>query len=119
MSRLHAKKASGNRVFADAIQLLSVEIEKEKGRLTQFKQPYYRGEIMQDSPTNNTPIKVLLDNQRNKNNCIFLWCQYDCSVWLKMIKIHLPYWILQTKDALPWNSEYNYITNFVGWKSAK
>lgn len=113
------KKASGNGIFAGAIQLLSVEIEKEKGSLTQFKQPYYRGEIMQDSPTNTTPIKVLLDNQRNKNNCIFLWCQYDCSVWLKMIEIHLAYWILQTKDALPWNREYNYITNFVGWKSAK
>ena len=66
------KKASGNGIFAGAIQLLSVEIEKEKGSLTQFKQPYYRGEIMQDSSTNNTPIKVLLDNQRNKNNCIFL-----------------------------------------------
>lgn len=66
------KKASGNGIFAGAIQLLSVEIEKEKGSLTQFKQPYYRGEIMQDSPTNTTPIKVLLDNQRNKNNCIFL-----------------------------------------------
>ena len=65
-------KASGNRIFADAFQLLSVETEKEKGSLTQFKQPYYRGEIMQDSRTNNTPIKVLLDNQRNKNNCIFL-----------------------------------------------
>lgn len=113
------KKASGNGISAGAIQLLSVEIEKEKGSLTQFKQPYYRGEIMQDSPTNTTPIKVLLDNQRNKNNCIFLWCQYDCSVWLKMIEIHLAYWILQTKDALPWNREYNYITNFVGWKSAK
>ena len=44
-------KASGNRIFAGAFQLLSVEIEKEKGSLTQFKQPYYRGEIMQDSPT--------------------------------------------------------------------
>ena len=51
MSRLHAKKkAAGNRVFADAIQLLSVEIEKEKGRLTQFKQPYYGGEIIQIIP---------------------------------------------------------------------
>jgi len=38
-------------MFAGAFQLLSVEIEKEKGNLTQFKQPYYRGEIMQDSPT--------------------------------------------------------------------
>ena len=66
LSRLHVKrKALGSSTFAGGFQRLSVEIEKEKASLTQFKQPYYRGEIIPDSPTNNSPIKVLSDNQRN------------------------------------------------------